>query len=452
LTSDARAIPLEAEVAADTIAVEPTTLSSDTRWRILAYLSVLILLLGFGSPSGGLIDVPISFFLKNKLHLAAHQVAAFRLVAGIPLYLSFVFGLTRDTWSPFGMRDRGYMVLFGAITAALFVIFAFAPFNEGSLLLAVIVLTASFLFVSSAQNGLMAQVGQQHVMSGQVSTVVNVVVSLPTLGALALGGVLSDALEGRNGPAAGRILFLTGAAIMAAVALFGLLRPKSVYDNVHVETRPVGNPFAILARDVVRLFSYWPVYPALLIWALWQFAPGAQTPLQFYLQNTLHSSDAEWGWWNAIFVGSFIPTFLLYGWLSQRYPLRPLLWWGAVVAVPQMVPLLFIHNAVGALVAAVPIGLMGGVCSAAYTDLLIRSCPRGLQGTVLMASVALYWIMSRFGDVLGTALYDRFKNFTVCVIAITAVYASILLVLLIVPKRLTRTADGEAPEGGFATQ
>jgi hypothetical protein len=92
------------------------------------------------------------------------------------------------------------------------------------------------------------------------------------------------------------------------------------------------------------------------------------------------------------------------------------------------------------------------VCSAAYTDLLIRSCPRGLQGTVLMASVALYWISSRFGDILGTNLYDHFHNFTVCVIAITAVYASILLVLLVVPKRLTSTADGEAPEGGFATQ
>ena len=235
---------------------------------------------------------------------------------------------------------------------------------------------------------------------------------------------------------------------MASIALFGLLRPRSVYDNLHKETGPRANLFS----DLVRLFSYWPVYPALLIWVLWQFAPGAQTPLQFYLQDTLHSSDAEWGWWNAVFVGSFIPTFLLYGWLSQRYPLRPLLWWGCVVAVPQMVPLLFIKSAAGALIAAIPIGLMGGVCSAAYTDLLIRSCPRGLQGTVLMASVALYWISSRFGDILGTNLYDHFHNFTVCVIAITTVYASILLVLLAVPKRLTMTADGEAPEGGFATQ
>jgi hypothetical protein len=432
----------------DTIAVAPTTLSAAARGRILTYLSVLILLLGFGAPYGGLIDVPISFFLKNKLHLVASQIAWFRLAAGVPLYLSFLCGLVRDSWSPFGMRDRGYMVLFGAATAALFVLFAFAPFTETTLLAAVIALTVAFLFVSSAQNGLMAQFGQQHVMSGQVSTVFNVVASLPTLGALALGGLLSDQLEGRNGPVASRILFLTGATVMATIALYGLLRPKSVYDNLHKELRPRANLFG----DLRRLFTYWPVYPALLIWALWQFAPGAQTPLQFYLQDTLHSSDAEWGYWNAIFVVSFIPTFLLYGWLSQRYPLRRLLWWGCVVAVPQMVPLLFIKSAAGALLAAVPIGLMGGVCSAAYTDLLIRSCPRGLQGTVLMASVALYWISSRFGDILGTNLYDHFHNFTVCVIAITAVYASILLVLVVVPKRLTSTADGEAPEGGFATQ
>ena len=85
------------------------------------------MLLSFGAPSGGLIDIPISFFLKNKLHLEAHEVADFRLVSAIPLYLSCVFGFVRDTWNPFGMRDRGFMVLFGAISAGLYVFFAFTP-------------------------------------------------------------------------------------------------------------------------------------------------------------------------------------------------------------------------------------------------------------------------------------------------------------------------------------
>jgi hypothetical protein len=111
-----------------------------------------------------------------------------------------------------------------------------------------------------------------------------------------------------------------------------------------------------------------------------------------------------------------------------------------------MVPLLFIHSVTGALIAAVPIGLMGGVATAAYLDLIIRSCPRGLQGTTLMMSGGLYWIATRFGDVLGTKLYDYYGGFAVCVIAITVVYALILPTLLLVPKRLIATADGQTPE------
>ena len=65
-------------------------------------------------------------------------------------------------------------------------------------------------------------------------------------------------------------------------------------------------------------------------------------------------------------------------------PLQRLLVWGTVVGIPQMVPLLFIQSVNGALAAAVAMGLMGGVASGAYIALIIRSCPPGLQGTVLM--------------------------------------------------------------------
>jgi hypothetical protein len=93
---------------------------------------------------------------------------------------------------------------------------------------------------------------------------------------------------------------------------------------------------------------------------------------------------------------------------------------------------------------------MGGVATAAYLDLLIRSCPRGLQGTTLMMAGSLYWLATRFGNVLGTNLFDYYGGFAACVIAITVVYALILPTLLLVPKRLISTADGQTPEFGFA--
>jgi MFS family permease len=429
-----------ATAAAAAIAAAPLPYS--VRRKIFLYLGLLIVLLGFGSPSGGLIDIPITFLIKNKLHLEAHELAQFRLISAIPLYLSFVFGFIRDTWNPFGMGDRGYMLLFGAITATLYVLFGFTPVTYATLLVAVVLLTTSFLFVTSAQNGLTSTIGQQHVMSGQVSAVWSIFASVPTVGALLIGGTLSDVLEERNVEEATRILFLIGATIMALLAIYAVWRPASVYDNVRNEHGPATLPL----DDVKRLMRHWPIYPALLIWLLWNFAPGSATPLQYYLQNILHAEDAQWGQWNAIFGISFIPTFMLFGLLCQNFPLKTLLLWGTVAAIPQMVPLLFIHSVTGALIAAVPIGLMGGVATASYLDLIIRSCPIGLQGTTLMMSSALYFIASRFGDVLGTLLYDYYGGFGVCVIAITVVYALILPTLLLVPKHLIATADGQAPE------
>jgi hypothetical protein len=428
----------------DATIAKPTDLPAPSRTRILVYLGFLTFSLGFGAPFGGLINLPISFFLKNKLHLHSGDVARFLFVAGMPLYFSFLWGFVRDLWNPFGLRDRGYMIIFGAICAVAYVYFAFTPVSSAGLLLAVTLLTAAFLFVQSAQTGLAATIARQHVMSGQMSTVMNSVLSMAALIPFLVGGYLSDALKGRGADQAARILFLVGAAVMGGIALFALWRPRVVYNNVRAEDGGGFHPF----KDAVRLFSHWPVYPALGIWLLWNFAPGSATPLQFYLQDTLHATDDQWGWWQGIFSACFIPTFTLFGFLCRKMPLRRLLFWGTVVAVPQMAPLLLVKSVAGSLVVAGAAGLMGGVATAAYLDLLIRSCPKGLEGTIIMASNALYYLVSRLGDILGTYLYDRFHGFSVCAIAITVVYAMILPALWLVPKRLTATADGETPVGG----
>ena len=420
-----------------TVTVAPADLSASERQSIFVYLGVLIVLLTFGSPSGGLIDIPISFFLKNRLHLTAHEVATFRLIVAIPLYLAFVFGFIRDMWNPLEMRDRGFMLLFGGITALLYICFAITPMSYATLLIAVVLLTGSFLFVSSAQNGLTSMIGQQHAMTGQISAVWNVFLSIPTVAALLIGGTLSGMLEEEKPDQAVRILFLAGASVMTAIALYALWKPREVFDNVRVEAD--AHPM----EDLMRLVRHRPIYPALLIWLLWNFAPGSTTPLQYHLQNTLHATDAQWGQWNAIFAASFIPTFIVYGLLCRRFALKTLLWWGTALAVPQMVPLLFIDTMTQALIAAAPVGLMGGLATGAYLDLIIRSCPRGLQGTTLMLANSLYFIVVRFGDVLGTHLYDRYGGFAVCVIAITIVYALILPALLLVPNEAVATADGQ---------
>ncbi len=419
-------------------AATPTDLPSPVRRKIYAYLGVLIFLLAFGDPNGGLMDISIGFLLKNRLHLEAHQLALFRLFAAVPLYLSGVFGFIRDSFNPFGMKDRGFLAVFGATGACLYLLFAFTPVSTFSLLAAVPLLTTSFLFLSSAMNGLASTLGQQHAMSGRISAFWNAFAALPGVAAFVLGGHVSDALEKLDLGVAARDLFLAGAAIMVCIGLYALRRPAAVFDNIAVERREKTPRL----DDLRRLLRHAPVYPALAIWFLWNFAPGSQTPLQFYLQNELHAPDSAWGEFNAIFAGSFIPPFILYAFICRRFALKTLLFWGTILAVPQMVPLLFVHSVTGALLAAAPMGFLGGIATAAYLDLIIRSCPPGLQGTMLMLSWGLYFMVSRFGDLLGTHLYE-FGGFTVCVAMITLVYAAIIPVLFLVPNNLTATADGQ---------
>jgi hypothetical protein len=160
------------------------------------------------------------------------------------------------------MRDRGFMLLFGSMTAAVYGCFAFTPITYGTLLAAILLSTTSFLFVAGAQNGLTSMLGQQHAMSGQISAAWNAFLSVPSVAALLAGGAISELLEETNANEAGRVLFLAGAGIMAAVALYGLCRPASVFDNVRIERIPGTRPM----DDLKRLVRHWPIYPALLIW------------------------------------------------------------------------------------------------------------------------------------------------------------------------------------------
>ena len=166
----------------------------------------------------------------------------------------------------------------------------------------------------------------------------NVVLSTIGVMGLLLGGRLSDLLRSGSGDRTFHILFLVCAAVVAGLVLYAWWRHGVVFDNVRPEDHSHRHPI----DDIRRLANHWPVYPALLIWLLWSFAPGTDTPLLYYLQTTLHATDTQWGEWNAIFDAPFVPTFAAFGVLCTRVSLRRLLVWGTVIGVPQTIPLLFI--------------------------------------------------------------------------------------------------------------
>jgi MFS family permease len=400
------------------------------------YFSGLTLLIYLASPANYLVDISTAYMLKNQLHAQPMEVSMFRVLTAIPLYFSFMFGLTRDLWNPFGLRDRGYFLIFAPLTAAAFIWMAVTHLTYQSLFIGVLMVMFFFRFVSAAYQALLALVGQERLMSGRLSALWQIVSSVPILaGAFASGWVTEHLKPSQT--------FLLLAGLGLALGLLGLWKPRAVFTHAYDQPAARGSNFI---GDLKRLVKHRAIYAPVLLIFLFQFAPGSNTPLQYYLTDHLHASDAIYADFTTIFVAAFVPVFFLYGWLCKRVSLGKLLFWGTIITIPQMIPLAFIHSATSALVLAAPIGMMGGIFGAAIFDLAMRSCPPGMQGTLMMLVESFNLLSTRGGDLLGSQIYKSSPTygFTYCVIAITVVYALMLPVLLLIPKEILATTDGQA--------
>ena len=406
----------------------PVPVKLNQRLVIYVYVGILFLAL----PLLGVWKTSALFALKDHLHMAADEVAFFLLFVNIPAYFGFVFGFLRDRWSPFKKGDQGLLVLFCLITFGLFVVAA-AGRTSFALLGTVFVLTSIFgQFLSAALQGLTSIIGQEHLMTGRLSSVWQAAGSIPGLFVSLLAAWIADKFSIG-------VAFSISALIALAICLFACWRPKQVYDKGVVESIAPSR-LASDVREIAKTKELWPVLTLLFIW---NFTPGVGTPIQYYLTDVLRGTKSQYGEFNAIFNGFFIPTLLLYGYLCSRMKPRPLIWICTFIAVPQILPLLIVHSANSAMIAAVPMGLMGGLATAAYFDLLIRACPKGLHGTVMMMGASVWTLSGELGNLAGSKLFSAFGSFAPCAWATAIVYSLLIPVFACVPKHLTRQRDGE---------
>ena len=98
------------------------------------------------------------------------------------------------------------------------------------------------------------------------------------------------------------------------------------------------------------------------------------------------------------------------------------------------------------IIVAVLYGLFGGFATAAYIDLIMRSCPKGLEGTAMMVSqTSAFSLAGNSGNLLGSWIYSN-GGFASAVIITTLATALIMPVLRWIPAGLIATRDGEQIE------
>lgn len=378
-----------------------------------------------------LASIPLSFLYKNDLHLSATGSAAFKVVVTLPGYLAFAFGMLRDRINPFRMGDRGIMLLSGLGIGLLFAVLGRAPLGMAGLGLGLILVASLVELSRAAYQALMRNVAETRRMSGRMSTTYQFLNNGVPMVAALLGGVLSERVSWQN--TAG-LIGLT----WVAYALFALLKPKAVFESV--AEAPAGER-PHLREELRSLLRHRAVWIAAAIWGLWAFSPGANTPLQYYMTDTLKLSREQYGVYSSLFTGLCVPTILLFGPLSKRYALWPLLVAATVIGIPQMLPLMMIHNAAQAYVAGSVMALTGGFANAAFWTVLLRACPRDLAGAGMLLAISFGHISVQGSDLLGGYLFEH-SGFAACAWVTTGAYLLLIPLILMLPKELLLARDG----------
>ena len=394
--------------------------------QIDLYFGLLTLTFGV---AGQLALLPVQFYQKDQLHLGAQAVANFQFLVGIPTYVGFLFGYLRDRWRPPRWGDRAYLLGAALLSVAAYLLLAQGQITYARLLVMGIALSAFGQMIGTVIQAVSAAVAQRNRMTGQLSAVYWIGFNAPGVIAALGGGWLAAHLPARE-------TFLLVAGVTGLVALQAFWRPRAVYDDL--PDQPAVSHGGLHA--VSRLIRHQPIWPAVLISGMWNFALCVGTPVLYYLTGHVHLNPEQFGIWGALMAGAFLPATALYGVVCRRFSLHRLLWAGTPLAVLQMLLFLFMHNLGEAYGAAIAAGLCGGFVNGAYWDLLMRSAPKGLEGTAMTLGFAASTISGAGSNVLGAYIYGH-GGFALSVWLTTLVYALIFLVLLWVPRSITSMHD-----------
>jgi predicted MFS family arabinose efflux permease len=395
---------------------------TDTGRQTGLYFGALWLALGLGAPQAATLALPVQYLLKDHLGVGPQGLALFGAITAIPLYLGFVPGFLRDRWRPLGISDRAYLLVTAPIALASYLWLAVGSATYTRLVTALLLATLAFQVLGTVTQAMATAAARQYQMTGRLSVLACVAQVIPGAVSAAAGGWLVH----RVSPAG---LFLAAAGLAAALTALAFWRPRAVFNGERRGLRRrEARPHAVRG-----LWRHGPIWPAAAVLCLWNFSPGMHTPLLFHLTEQVGLSSQGYGIFLAVFAATSIPTALLYGCLYRAMPLRRLLWWGTALAVLQGPPVLLCQTPSQAMAVAAATGLIGGFASAAYRNLLMRSCPEGLEGTANALTFSGIALATQGGDLVGTWLYVQY-GFGVAVLATAIAYLLIVPVLLFVPQ------------------
>jgi MFS family permease len=396
--------------------------------RIVIYFCVLTALIGFAVP-GGLAALPVAFHLKDHVHLDAEGLAIYGLITNIPVLIAFVFGFIRDR-RIFGLRDRGFMAAGAALAVLCYMSLAAGSLSYIQLVVTLLLASCGFQMVSTSLQASMTIAGKQRMMTGKLSGLTYAAFVLPQVVTAVAGGWLATHVSPR-------VTFILVSLVTCAI-VFEAFRPTLEI----AEGEPTRSSFRSTFTAAGAMLRERSLRIVVVILFVTAFSPGWVTPLLYFFTSHLKMTSEGYGIFIAVLFALEAVGAAAYAILCKRMTLEQLLWFSTVLNV-AVTPLPYWLNSESfAMLTAAAAGLAFGIANAAYFDLLMRSCPRDMEGTGRMLGFSAFFFAQFSSDILGSALYQH-NGFGLCMILSTIATALVFPLLLLIPRTLISTRDGE---------
>ena len=401
------------------------------RRQTTTYFIPLLFFSGMGDPTG-LINLPVLFILKDRLHSTPEAVAIFEAVTLIPAYAAVLFGVVRDRWNALGRRDRGFFILSAPAAIACYLWLAAMPLSYANLLGGVTAAMIAYQMLDAATAALVTTVGQREAATGRLSALNETIETVVSIVSVVAGGWMVSHL-------ATRTIFALGAALTLPILVQAFWSPAAIFpkrsaDESEHELESLREFFQKLIPESRKL---WPVAAVLV---LYNFSPGWYTPLLYFLTDKVHLSSEAFGICRAVQHGGILVATTAYGALCGRWTLRKLLWLAISINIAPGFLYLAIGGTAGAIAVSAVIGMVSGFATVAVFDLLMRCCPPGLEGAGTAVGHSAFGLAGSLGDVVGAAVYSR-GGFFWCLVLDAVATALILPLLTALPADTMSTVD-----------
>ena len=389
--------------------------------RRLALIAVSLFVSTFVS-DGKLAKLPLQFLLKDQLHVAPLQMAAFFGLTGFAWYFKPLAGLLADAVPLFGSRRRNYLLVSGLSAGLLWALLGIVPHRYGPLVWTLVAANVFVVLASSVAGGLLVEAGQQQGLTGRLGSLRETIIAGSSLLAQPVGGYLAGQAFGWT-CGVGAALFL--GLIPAALFLLPEERvPPSKMTFLETLKSQMGPVLGSRGLWLAAGFIF-----------LKELSPGFGIPLFYYQTNTLHFSKLFLGGLGTVFNASAVAGALVYAVVCVRLPLGRLLPGAIVLSAVASLLFLGYHSHSSALWVQGTSGFLGIFASVALMDLAARTTPVGGEAMGYSLLMSAFNLGLTGSDLLGSWAYDHFHLAFSTLVLISAGTTLLALPLLsLVPR------------------